>query len=198
VYTLALLQRDIFQRESLVRKHLPFVFLLVAAAVFATDGAKADTFTLTLTDASNPAFSGTGTLVIVGSPSLTNASEEYCLNGNCGGPVLTSLTFTVDGHTFSSSGASNASATFDDGVLSALGFSETVGGNFQLGIPNGNNNLEYRFAIFNPSNFGTGLISATLDPAPIGGTLPLLAGGLGLIGLLARRRKRNATPAFPA
>jgi hypothetical protein len=43
-------------------------------------------------------------------------------------------------------------------------------------------------------NFGTAtdLVTAQLQPTPIPAALPLFAGGLGLMGFLARRRKRNA------
>jgi hypothetical protein len=42
------------------------------------------------------------------------------------------------------------------------------------------------------------LIGLTVTPTPLPSTLPLLAGGLGALGLILRRRKRTGTPAFAA
>ena len=114
------------------------------ALFFATANAQATTYTLTLTDSAAPTYSGTGTLVVSGTP----GTGEYCLSASpcTPGDVLTSLTFTVDGFNFSSAdlGASGVSATFTSGVLTALGFNEAVGGNDQLHMPAGGN-LEYSF-----------------------------------------------------
>ena len=43
-------------------------------------------------------------------------------------------------------------------------------------------------------NFGTAtdLVTAQLQPTPVPAALPLFAGGLGLMGFLARRKKRKA------
>jgi hypothetical protein len=58
---------------------------------------------------------------------------------------------------------------------------------------------------FSITNGGTGNTEAHVteitvaDPPavkPLSATLPLFAGGLGLVGFLSRRRKRNVMPAF--
>ena len=161
------------------------------ALFFATANAQATTYTLTLTDSAAPTYSGTGTLVVSGTP----GTGEYCLSASpcTPGDVLTSLTFTVDGFNFSSadSGASGVSATFTGGVLTALGFNEAVGGNDQLHMPAGGN-LEYSFQQYYPSIYTTGTITDVPATTPLPAALSLFAGGLGALGLLGWRRKRKA------
>lgn len=164
------------------------------AALFvvqATGNARAATYNLTLTDSSAPTFSGTGTLVISGTP----GTGEYCLSSSpcTPGDVLTSLTFTVDGFHFSSAdaGASGVSATFTGGVLTALGFNETANSNDQLHVPAGGN-LAYSFQEYSgPEYYTTGTVTDVLAATPLPAALPLFAGGLGLMGLFGRRRTRK-------
>jgi hypothetical protein len=168
-----------------------------ASVALAANPAHASTYNLTLTDSSVPAASGTGVLNIVGTPT----TGQYCLGASCTpGDTLTSLSFTVDGHTFSTSlpGATGVSATFTAGVLTALGFDQAVGGNFQFHMPAGGN-LQYSFQEYSgPIYYTTGLVtSATLitnsqSATPLPGALPLFASGLGVAGLVARLRKRKA------
>jgi hypothetical protein len=174
-----------------------FACLMVVSALFVCSQAQASTYTLTLTDTANPGYSGTGTLVIVGTPP-TSGTDEYCISGGCGGGTLTSLTFSVDGFSYSSAdpGAGFTSATFTNGTLTALAFGETDGGNDQLQLPY-SGGLTYSFNSYSdPSLFTTGTISDVLAATPLPATLPLFAGGLGFVGYLAKRRKRNATQAL--
>jgi hypothetical protein len=166
--------------------------LAIGGAFLAAFPASAATYNLTLTDTSAPAADGTGTLIISGTP----GTGEYCLSSSpcTPGDVLTSLTFTVDGFNFSSAdaGASGVSATFTSGVLTALGFNETVGGNDQLHMPAGGN-MEYSFQEYDgPLYYATGTVTDSLAATPLPATLPLFAGGLGFVGYLTGRKKRKA------
>jgi hypothetical protein len=169
---------------------------LVAAGaalfVFQAGPASAATYNLILTDSSNTTYSGTGTLIVVGTPAADGMQDQYCLNNSCGHGTLTSLTFSVDGFNFSSadSGASGVSATFTNGILTALGLSETDNNNDQLHAPQ-SGGLTYSFNSFNnPSIFTTGVITFSVAATPLPATLPLFAGGLGFVGYLTRRKKR--------
>jgi hypothetical protein len=176
-------------------KFLVSATLTVAAATAfmapASNPAHANTYTLTLTDSAAPAYSGAGTLVISGSPT----TGEYCLSASCTpGDTLTSLSFTIDGiYTFSTSlsGASGVSATFTGGVLTALGFDQTVGTN-QFHMPAGGN-LEYSFEQYDgPEYYTTGLVTdPPVSATPLPAAFSLFAGGLGLLGLFGRRKKRT-------
>jgi hypothetical protein len=186
-------------RGPSMSKSIRIASVIAATAAFfvlqATGNARAATYTLTLTDSSAPTFSGTGTLIVSGTP----GTGQYCLSGTCTpGDVLTSLTFTVDGFSFSSAdaGASGVSATFTAGVLTALGFNETVNGNDQLHMPAGGN-LEYSFQEYNgPEYYTTGTVTDVFAATtPLPAALPLFAGGLGAFGLFGWRRKRKAQAA---
>lgn len=162
--------------------------------------ARAATYQLTLTDSSAPTYSGTGTLIVSGTP----GTGIYCLSSSpcTPGDVLTSLTFDIDGTTFkfssADSGASGVSATFASGVLTALGFDETINSDDQLHMPAGGN-LQYSFQEYNgPEYYTTGTITDALAATPLPAALPLFAGGLGMVGLLARGRKRKAKSALAA
>jgi hypothetical protein len=164
--------------------------------IFAVGSAQANTYNLTLTDASNSSYSGTGTLVINGTPSPTNSYQDYCLGNSCSGGQLVSLSFTLDnGDVFSTSdsGLSNVNAVFDDGALASIGFGDNDSG-YQLSIYS---DLSYTYHFYSPQFQTTGTITAALAPAatPLPAALPLFAGGLGMVGFLARRRKRKALAA---
>ena len=175
-----------------------FASLIGAAAVFAVqmpNAANATTYNLTLTDPSNATYDGTGTLVIAGTPA-PSGTDQFCLMNGCGGGTLTSLSFSIDGGLFlfstSGSGVSFPSATFTNSVLTALSFGQTVGGNDQLQMPY-SGGLTYSFNQYsNPSVFTTGAITDSLAATPLPAALPLFAGGLGMLGLIGRRRKRRA------
>jgi hypothetical protein len=178
-------------------KSTTWLFIGAAIAAFAVQipsGANATTYNLTLTDPSNATYDGTGTLVIAGTPTASG-TDQFCLSNGCGGGSLTSLSFSIDGglYLFSTagSGVSFPSATFTSGVLTALSFGQTVGGNDQLQIPF-SGGLTYSFNQFSgPSVFTTGTITDSIAATPLPAALPLFIGGLGMIGLLSRRKKRN-------
>jgi hypothetical protein len=184
-------------------KPLSTATLIVAiAAVFTTQAsnvahASTVTYDLTLTDTGNPTYSGTGTLIISGAPA-SSGTDSFCGSNACGGGTVDSLTFTIDGFHFSSadSGASSGGAlqaNFTNGVLTSLGFGDTVGGNDQLQIPY-SGGLTYSFNQYNgPSVFTTGTITDSLAAAtPLPAALPLFAAGLGALGLFGWRGKRKA------
>ena len=173
---------------------VPATLTLVVAitlAAQAPNAAHATTYLLTLTDSAAPTYSGIGTLVISGTPT----TGEYCLSAGCTpGDTLTSLSFTIDGlYTFSTSlsGATGVSATFTAGVLTALGFDQTVGTN-QFHMPAGTN-LEYSFQQYDgPEYYTTGLVTDSLvSSTPLPAALSLFAGGLGLLGVFGRRKSRS-------
>jgi len=174
--------------------------LLAAASAFvfaalAPNPAQATTYNLTLTDVSVPAASGTGVLDIVGVPT----TGQYCLSASCTpGDTLTSLSFTVDGINFSTSlpGATGVSATFTAGILTDLEFDQTIGGNVHLHMQS-NGNMTYSFQQYSgPIYYTTGVITYSAASAtPLPAALPLFAGGLGVVGLLTRRRELKAAAA---
>ena len=88
------------------------------------------------------------------------------------------------------------SATFTSGVLTALGFSETINGtangNDTLHMPSGGN-MEYSFQESNgPQYYTTGNVTDVLAATPLPAALPLFTGGLGFVGYLTGRKKRKA------
>ena len=173
------------------------------------------TFDWTLTSTASPALGGVpspggGTITVttgIGSDAVT------AITGTLGGVTITGLapigtlfnndnllfpvgtTFTgppVVSGTHSYVSASNLD-TKGVAVTTALGTFD-IFGSF---VPNatdvtaGNNYDE-----FGPTGFGVGTFALTATPLPA--TLPLFAGGLGLIGYLTRRRNRAGNQASPA
>ena len=178
---------------------LAATLLAIAATGSTAQLAHASTVTygLTLTDTANTTYSGIGTLIISGPPAISG-TDQFCGSNACGGGSVVSLTFTVDGFNFSSadSGASSGGslqADFTNGILTALAFGETVGGNDRLQIPF-SGGLTYAFQSFsNPSVFTTGTITDSLVAAtPLPATLPLFASSLGALGFFGWRKKRKA------
>jgi hypothetical protein len=176
-----------------MRNHLKVLAVagLLTAGMSGFAPAYANTYNLTLTDAANSLYSGTGTLVIVGAPNPTSTYDAFCLNNSCGGGTLTSLSFTLNnGSTFSTSdaGVSGVSAVFNDATLSSIGFYENItGGQFTI-----TSDLDYTYHIYYPQFAASGVISLTPSPVPLPGALPLFATGLGMLGLLAFRKKASA------
>jgi hypothetical protein len=169
--------------------------IMASATVFAAfvpNPARANTYTLALTDTGNSTYSGTGTLVIVGAPSPTNSYDDFCLSNGCGGGTLTSLSFRLNnGDTFSTSdsGVSGVSAVFDDGTLQSIGFYDNFS-TYQFTITS---DLDYTYHFYSPQFTAGGTISLATTPLPA--TLPLFAGGLGAMGLFGWRKKRKSVAA---
>jgi hypothetical protein len=152
-------------------------------------------YNLTLTDSTNTQFSGTGTLIIVGAPSPTNTYDDFCLGNSCGGGTLTSLSFMLkngDAFSTSDSNVSNVSAVFDDGTLKSISFTDNFS-NDQFTI---SSDLDYTYHVYSPQGTDSGTISVSATPLPA--ALPLFATGLGALGLLVWRRKRNGSAAIAA
>ena len=102
------------------------------------------------------------------------------------------MTFTIDGQTFS--GFATA-VQFLDGNFRNATFAESIGSSpfrFALGTTGG-----FIFDYANDLQDASGTITSALAPAatPLPAALPLFAGGLGMVGFLARRKKRNALAA---
>jgi hypothetical protein len=109
---------------------------------------------------------------------------------------ITSITGTVDGSAIVAPiGANGYGAYYTTGPSSLDG----AGANFKTASGTSvsfffQENLDsYRINLTSP--FEDGLVSATFTPVsttPLPAALPLFAGGLGMVGLLSRRRRRKA------
>ena len=80
-------------------------------------------------------------------------------------------------------GAQNAENLSFTGLVGPLGFDPLANDSYVLTLS----------AVLNTTGASLGSVQETINATPIPAALPLFAGGLGMIGLLARRRKRKAT-----
>ena len=151
---------------------------LVACAL-STSARASVVYDLTLTDASNATYDGTGTITLGSAPSPTMQSNY----------TSAAVTFQVDGQLFSGNATS---VQFLDGNFRNATFSETIGNTpmqFTLDTTGG-----YAFYADGQQE-AAGTITSSLATTPLPAALPLFAGGFGMVGFLARRRKRNAANA---
>jgi hypothetical protein len=136
--------------------------------------------TLTATYDSNSTplstYDGTGTITLSSVPSATGLTNE----GSA------AVTFLVDGESFSGIASS---VQFQDGSFWNATFSEQIGSSplrFTLDTSG-----VYAFYYDNGGQDASGTISSALAATPLPAALPLFAGGLGLLGLMGRRRKQK-------
>jgi hypothetical protein len=140
---------------------------------------------------------GTGTFTIVLPPDTpTNNSGNLTLaNGG-----LVSMDFHIDGEDFSINSSAVIGYNYNSLSLSSfqinnIGYSGTIGSTELTGISLGG----YFFQGGTNGSLDTnGSLSIELAPTPLPAALPLFAGGLGMVGLLSRRKNRKAPQALMA
>ncbi len=145
----------------------------------------------------NPA---SGDYSLIFDKAVTSIEVTFGFLSNIASPPETISTFSAD--------ATALSAT-DIIVSNLVGTSYTAAGVIiaNLGVGNGTGIFTYSGAAFNsfsffheqnPTNIGFVIsnLKVELAPVPVPAALPLLAGGLGLMGLLGWRRKRKTAAAM--
>jgi hypothetical protein len=161
--------------------------LILLAAVLAAPGAAhaSVTYDLTLTDSSNPAYSGTGTITLATAPNPSGLSMY-------GTGQYSNLSFTVDNQTFTAPPGTVSAVEFLSGSFYDITFSETIGttpNRFTLDTTGG-----YAFYYNNLQSEASGSITASLATTPPVATpepATIAVLGAGLAGLtLVRRRRR--------
>lgn len=158
---------------------------MVAAAAIALPSvaSAAVIYNLTLTDASNPTYSGTGVLEL----NVAAPAGAGIVNYNASQVAL--LTFTIDGHTFTYGGPNSAlsAVQFSNGAFNDITFSQQIGSpaaRYSLATTNG-----YSFYYNNGQAEADGTITSKLAsavPEPASWAMMIL--GLGLTGAFLRRR----------
>jgi hypothetical protein len=172
-----------------------FLFTALAVYGFASVHASAATvtedYTLTFTGTDGTKAGGTGTLVINETTPINSFTEDTAGD-------LVSLSATVSGYTFTFVPSAvtvdlGANQTFyslsgespgDPGTGGQSGYTLNLnlgGTGFNILYSSHSNLDDGTFTI------GPGVIAST----PLPSTLPLFAGGVGLVGYLARRRKKS-------
>lgn len=148
------------------------------------------TYTLTLTDATNPTYSGTGTLTLDAAPSTTGQTDYF-------GAQVSELSFTIAGQTFSLAGGGVYSIVrFVNGALNDITFAQEIGASpnrYSLQTTAG-----YVFYYNNELSPAYGTMTAALSaPTPAASDVPepaswaLMLGGFGIIGAIMRRGRRT-------
>jgi hypothetical protein len=122
-------------------------------------------------------YDGTGTITLGSAPSASGTTDY----------ATAQVTFTVDGQMFSGTATDVA---FLNGSFNSAQFSEQIGSNpnrFDLQTSG-----VYAYYYDNEGQDASGSITSSLAATPLPAALPLFAGGLGIMGLFGRRRKRMA------
>jgi hypothetical protein len=149
------------------------------------------TYDLVLTANSGPE-SGTGSFTIT-TPVLGTSGFDTVGNG-----ALTAMSFFIDGMTFSLANATSAGVGFNfNGLTEVLNNIGYTGQNASFVFQLSTGGFGYSFSdSANSALQSSGVIVASVEATPLPAALPLFAGGLGIIGLLSRRRMRKARQAF--
>jgi hypothetical protein len=140
---------------------------------------------------------GTGTFTIVLPPDTLNRNSGNLTQANGG---LVSMDFHIDGEDFAINSSAVIGYNYNSLSLSSfqinnIGYSGTIGSTELTGISLGG----YYFQGGTNGSLDTnGSLSIALAPTPLPAALPLFAGGLGMLGLFGRRRKRTAAQASAA
>ena len=165
-------------------------------------------YALTFTANGGTALGGTGLLVLNEFPGLLNTINTNGSDHNGLMADFVSLTATINGSTFTFTDANIFSINEANGVWNNVSAQSNVtagggGHTYRLGT----GGLTYNLQDINVAQIGYGII--TVGPGivqsaengqgaeiaattPIPAALPLFATGLGVLGLMARRRKRKA------
>jgi hypothetical protein len=146
-------------------------------------------YNLTLTPILGPE-SGTGSLTITVPPV---GSSGFLTLGN----GLTAMDFRIDGLDFTLNNSSEVSYFYQGSnlVLASLGYSGAIGDSQLLSLSLGGFGA-YFFSDNTPGEGTVGNVSVSATPLPT--TLPLLATGLGGLGLFGWWRKRKASAVLAA
>jgi hypothetical protein len=162
------------------RKLSPRILLAFALVSVSSFQASAMTYNLTLSDLAGQ--TGTGTLVINGSPSASGISSFAAGSG------LTSLNFNFDGYNFSLANAAyyTPSVTFTNATLTSI----TYLGGLNGVVLNLGTSLNTLAPIPGIAEVAVGASPVSATPLPDG--LPLFATGIGLIAIISWWRKRQA------
>jgi hypothetical protein len=140
-------------------------------------------FDLTLTDASNPAYSGVGQLSLASAPTASGVTNYTAAQ-------VSGLTFTVAGQTFTASPGSVSAVQFLNGALNDITFAQEIGASpnrYALHTTSG-----YAFYYNNEQSAAYGTITAR--PATMAAAVPepsawlLMVTGIGIMGAVMRRR----------
>ena len=140
------------------------------------------TFDLTLTDASAPAYSGTGLLTLDSAPAISGVTNYTAAQ-------VSGLTFTIAGQTFTAPPGTLSAVQFIDGTMTDITFSQQIGSSpdrYELDTTSG-----YAFYYNNESSAAYGTITAApanMSAAPEPSTWAMMIVGFGLTGALMRRR----------
>ena len=205
------------RRGSVISNNRARALATAAALAFAvcSAAAHADTvldFNLTpdATGISNGITSGTLQLTLSSAPDPSNSSETF--SNQSAGIVDTSdvvINGSLAGDTYNlgpsagcpDCGAAHVTAVFDDGALTSLSFG---GGQPLRGTANTSNQLltpsplviaAYYNTQFNQRSTFEGNLQIDVSAIPLPAALPLFAGGLGVMGLIGRRRKQKTLAA---
>jgi hypothetical protein len=141
--------------------------------------------------------SGTGTFTIVLPPDTVSNNSGNLTQANGG---LLSMNFFIDGEEFTINssaviGYDYTSLSLSSFQINNIGYSGTIGNTELTGISLGG----YYFQGGTNGSLDTnGSLSIALAPTPLPATLPLLAGGLGFLGYLTKRRKQTKKQNFAA
>jgi len=166
----------------------PWKSLAVTVAAFALPGAvnASVIYNLTLTDSSNPAFNGMGSITLNTAPTASGQTDYA--QGD-----FSDLTFTIGGQTFTPALNSVSAVRFLDGAFNDITFSQTIGTSpdryalMMSGV--------YAFYYNDLQSVAYGTITsapATTTAVPEAATWAMMLAGFGFIGGALRRRRRTS------